>query len=184
MRFSVCQGEQDGCYSPQLVEHLLSHCFGGTLLPRLISSQTWARAATSQESFPLHCSLLHDFGDCRESGPERQEGLCRQQGQHVPSVLQGVGSAPQRCVPAAYKSRASRDPVAPALPSWCLLVSSLVVETPHQPLAPLVSLKPRRESAPWGGGSRRCMSQLSAARDPVCSCPLGSLWGNLFWKSL
>ncbi|XP_032915852.1 coiled-coil domain-containing protein 81-like [Catharus ustulatus] len=44
-------------------------------------------------------------------------------------------------------SRISQDEV--------LSLPSLVVETPHQPLAPLVSLKPRRESAPWGGGSRR-----------------------------
>ncbi|XP_056345779.1 uncharacterized protein LOC130252337 [Oenanthe melanoleuca] len=36
-----------------------------------------------------------------------------------------------------------------------LILPSLVVETPHQPLVPPVSLKPRRESAPWGGGSRR-----------------------------
>lgn len=64
-----------------------------------------------------------------------------------------------------------REPVAPALPSWFLLVSSLVAETPHQPSAPLISLKPRRASAPWGGGSRRGTSQLSAARDCVCSCP-------------
>ncbi|XP_068868177.1 uncharacterized protein [Aphelocoma coerulescens] len=44
-------------------------------------------------------------------------------------------------------SRVSQDEV--------VTLPSLVVETPHQPLAPLISLKPRRESAPWGGGSRR-----------------------------
>lgn len=94
---------------------------------------------------------------------ERQEGLCRQQGRYVHCVLQGLG--PQKCVPAAFKYQHPRKPVAPALPSWCLLVSSLVAETPHRPLAPLISLKPRRESAPWGGGARRGMSQLSAGRD-------------------
>ncbi|XP_064272573.1 coiled-coil domain-containing protein 81-like isoform X2 [Passer domesticus] len=44
-------------------------------------------------------------------------------------------------------SRVSQDEVV-TLPSF-------VAETPHQPLARLVSLKPRRESAPWGGGCRR-----------------------------
>ncbi|KAL2304716.1 hypothetical protein Nmel_006668 [Mimus melanotis] len=44
-------------------------------------------------------------------------------------------------------SRISQDEV--------VTLPSLVVEIPHQPLAPLISLKPRRESAPWGGGSRR-----------------------------
>ncbi|KAK4816099.1 hypothetical protein QYF61_011323 [Mycteria americana] len=31
----------------------------------------------------------------------------------------------------------------------------LAVETPHQASAPAISLKPRREPAPWGGGARR-----------------------------
>ncbi|XP_051625418.1 coiled-coil domain-containing protein 81-like isoform X8 [Manacus candei] len=44
-------------------------------------------------------------------------------------------------------NRVSRDEV--------ITLPSLVVETPHQPWAPLISLKPSRESAPWGGGSRR-----------------------------
>ncbi|XP_027528938.1 coiled-coil domain-containing protein 81-like, partial [Neopelma chrysocephalum] len=44
-------------------------------------------------------------------------------------------------------NRVSRDEV--------ITLPSLVVETPHQPQAPLISLKPSRESAPWGGGSRR-----------------------------
>ncbi|KAJ7415471.1 hypothetical protein WISP_78190 [Willisornis vidua] len=44
-------------------------------------------------------------------------------------------------------SRVSQDEV--------ITLPSLVVEIPHQPLAPLTSLKPSRESAPWGGGSRR-----------------------------
>ncbi|XP_023782355.1 uncharacterized protein LOC111929076 [Cyanistes caeruleus] len=36
-----------------------------------------------------------------------------------------------------------------------LVLPSLVAEIPHQPFAPLISLKPRRPSAPWGGGCRR-----------------------------
>ncbi|TRZ14583.1 hypothetical protein HGM15179_012521 [Zosterops borbonicus] len=36
-----------------------------------------------------------------------------------------------------------------------ILLPSLVVETPHQPSAHPVSLKPRRASAPWGGAARR-----------------------------
>ncbi|XP_068043989.1 coiled-coil domain-containing protein 81-like isoform X2 [Anomalospiza imberbis] len=44
-------------------------------------------------------------------------------------------------------SRVSQDEV--------VMLPSFVAKTPHQPLAPLVSLKPRRESAPWGGGCRR-----------------------------
>lgn len=93
------------------------------------------------------------------------------------------GSGPQRCVPAAYKHQPPREPLASALSIWCLLVSSLVVETPHQPLAPPISLKPRRESAPWGGGSRRGMSQLSAGRG-LRARGLRSLWGDLFCKRL
>nr|XP_032604203.2 uncharacterized protein LOC115495139 isoform X1 [Taeniopygia guttata] len=44
-------------------------------------------------------------------------------------------------------SRVSQDEV--------VMLPSFVAETPHQPSAPPVSLKPRRESAPWGGGYRR-----------------------------
>ncbi|KAL9851911.1 coiled-coil domain-containing protein 81 [Geothlypis trichas] len=44
-------------------------------------------------------------------------------------------------------SRVSQDEV--------VILPSFVAETPHQPSGQLVSLKPRRESAPWGGGCRR-----------------------------
>ncbi|XP_029859883.1 coiled-coil domain-containing protein 81-like [Aquila chrysaetos chrysaetos] len=44
-------------------------------------------------------------------------------------------------------SRLSRDEV--------ITLPRLAVETPHQPSAPAISLKPRREPAPWGGGARR-----------------------------
>lgn len=40
-------------------------------------------------------------------------------------------------------------------PSWCLLVSRLVVVIAHHALGHVASLKPRRESAPWGEGARR-----------------------------
>ncbi|CAM9814084.1 unnamed protein product [Bubo scandiacus] len=44
-------------------------------------------------------------------------------------------------------SRLSRDGV--------ITLPRLEVEVPHQASVPVTSLKPRRESAPWGGGSRR-----------------------------
>ncbi|XP_027749724.1 coiled-coil domain-containing protein 81-like [Empidonax traillii] len=44
-------------------------------------------------------------------------------------------------------NRISRDEV--------ITLPSLIVEIPHQPWAPVISLKPSRESAPWGGGTRR-----------------------------
>ncbi|XP_064568444.1 coiled-coil domain-containing protein 81 isoform X2 [Zonotrichia leucophrys gambelii] len=44
-------------------------------------------------------------------------------------------------------SRVSQDEV--------VILPSFVAEAPHQPSDRLVSLKPRRESAPWGGGCRR-----------------------------
>lgn len=50
------------------------------------------------------------------------------------------------------------------LPSWCLLVCRLAREIPHQASASVISLKPRRDSTPWGRGARRGDSQLSADR--------------------
>ncbi|XP_069633321.1 uncharacterized protein [Haliaeetus albicilla] len=68
---------------------------------------------------------------------------------NMPAALLG-DSKMMRTVAFAGKndfSRLSRDEV--------ITLPRLALETPHQPSAPAISLKPRREPAPWGGGARR-----------------------------